>query len=422
MSDNNKQMERISTARTRLLARIPFFGHLALKLRPRLAKEQDGVPTAAVSPDGTLVFNEKFMETLDDAELAFVLAHEVLHPALLYFERLQSRIPKLFNIAHDYAINLIIQEMGDATIKVLDDALLDTKYKDWSAEEIYDELLKNTRIVNICQSGQGQPQNQNQKGKQKGQGGQGNTDPLADPLFGDGRPDLSDSEDGKKAAKGDKGAQDRLATEWKISVVAAAQKHEEDKGRGSLPGALSRLIEEIVNPKVDWQEQLRRWVGENGRRQDYTFARPSRRSESIGQYMPSIKKHGVDDVAILMDTSGSISHTMLKEGVSEVAGICEDLGIGVRALSIDADVHADVECDEIEDFIDSLSGGGGSDFNPGFKRLVETGFTGVVIAFTDGDIWCPEEKPEQIRAVLWVTYAGCRRPVSWGEWIEIPRE
>ncbi|NIP35442.1 MAG: hypothetical protein GWN18_10835, partial [Thermoplasmata archaeon] len=65
--------------------------------------------------------------------------------------RMQGRIPKLWNMAHDYAINLIIKHMADANIEVLPDCLCDEKYRDWSAEEIYDDLLKDAVMLNIAQ-------------------------------------------------------------------------------------------------------------------------------------------------------------------------------------------------------------------------------------------------------------------------------
>lgn len=423
MSDN-KTLDRVSKQRTKLVARLPFFGHLALKLRPRVAREGDGVDTAAVSSDGTLVINEKFAEKCSDQELAFVIAHEVMHPAMLYFDRMQGRIPKLWNMAHDHAINLIIKHMGDANIKLLPDILCDEKYKDWSAEEIYDDLLKDAVLVQIAQGGDGQPSDDGQPGKGgKGQGKPQGQDPRKDPLFGDGRPDLADSDDGKKAAGGDKGAQNRLNTDWKISIVAAAQKHERAKGRGSLPGGLQRLIEEFTDPKVDWREKLSRWVGENGRRQDYTFGRPSRRSESVGQYLPSLKKYGIQDVTVMVDTSGSIGDRQLKEGLAEIQGVCEDLGIGVRAMVVDAALHDDVKVEDAYELQDHLAGGGGSDFRPAFDKLQEEGYEGVVIAFTDGDIAVPHDKPESIRAVLWCLYEGCHAPTNvYGEVVFIPKD
>jgi len=459
-------MERISQSRTKLLGRLPFFGRLALKLRPRLSRQGEGVHTAAVSQDGTLIVNAEFAKGLSDPQLCFVVCHEVLHPAMLYFDRMQGRIPKLWNMAHDYAINLIIKHMADVNIEVLEDCLCDTKYNDWSAEEIYDDLLKDSVMVTFAQEGQcgtcggsgqqdpgqgqdgqgdgqgdqdgqGDGQGHGQggskpcpdckgsgKGKGSGTGGKGKgNDPSKDPLNGDGRNDLSDSDEGKAANGGDKGAQNRIDTDWKISIVAASQAHEQQKGRGSLPGSLQRLIDEITDPKVDWREQLARWVGENGRLQDYTYGRPSRRSESLGQYMPSLKKYGFAPVCVMVDTSGSIGTRMLKEGLSEIQGVCEDLGIGVRAVICDAAVHDDVEVEDAYELAEHLSGGGGSNFIPAFDKLQQEGYDGVVIAFTDGDILVPETKPENLRGVLWCIYEGCHSPTErYGETVLIPRE
>jgi predicted metal-dependent peptidase len=431
-------LDRISQSRTKLLGRLPFFGRLALKLRPRLATPYDGVDTAAVSLDGSMVVNPEFAKKLTDPQMCFVVAHEVMHPAMLYFDRMQGRIPRLWNMAHDYAINLIIKHMADVNIELLPDVLCDEKYRDWSAEEVYDDLLKDAVMVSFAQSqcgacngtgkdGQGQPcQSCGGTGRGKGQGmggrGQGN-DPTKDPLNGDGREDLADSKDGKAAARGDRGAKNRLDIDWKISIVAAARAHEQQKGRGSLPGGLQRLIDEFTDPKVDWREQLSRWVGENGRKTDYTYSRPSRRSESVGQYMPSIKKYGYAPVTVMVDTSGSIGDRMLKEGLAEIQGVCEDLGIGVRAMIIDAALHEDVNVDDAYQLSEHLAGGGGSNFIPAFDKLQEEGYDGVVIAFTDGDICVPAVKPEHLRGILWCIYEGCHSPTEqYGETVKIPRE
>ena len=103
------QLDRIKDARVWLSARVPFLGYLSLRLRPRLANPQDGVPTAGVAPDGTLVANEDFVAGLTDAQVRGLLAHEILHPALEFWLRKGNRDQLGFNIAHDYAINLIIK-------------------------------------------------------------------------------------------------------------------------------------------------------------------------------------------------------------------------------------------------------------------------------------------------------------------------
>jgi predicted metal-dependent peptidase len=273
----DKFTDTISLARTRLTSEWPFIGHLCLNMRPRMASPNDGVPTAAVSADGTLTINPEFLATLTQAEVCGLLAHEVLHPALFYFARKGDRnalveinggqVVSAWNLAHDLSFNTMIADQKSPNIKLPTGAALNNKYRDKSAEEIYDEILA--------------------EAKRNGSSAQGANGAACgkvreDSSIGDdARDDLSESSDGKKAAGGCSTARRKIENEWKVSVVAAAQAQEQhDKGRGTMPAWLQRMIHEIVNPKLDWREELSRWVGENGPRSDYSYRRPSRRSSS----------------------------------------------------------------------------------------------------------------------------------------------
>ena len=134
-----EQLDRIKQARVWLTARVPFLGYLSLRLRPRLANPQDGVPTAGVAPDGTLVVNADFVATLTDPQIRGLLAHEILHPALEFWLRKGNRDQFGFNIAHDYAINLIVKDFAaqvGAGLELPPKGLLDEQYRDMSAEEM----------------------------------------------------------------------------------------------------------------------------------------------------------------------------------------------------------------------------------------------------------------------------------------------
>ncbi|HET6496749.1 MAG TPA: VWA-like domain-containing protein, partial [Thermoleophilia bacterium] len=85
----------------------------------------------------------------------------------------------------------------------------------------------------------------------------------------------------------------------------------------------------------------------------------------------------------------------------------------------DAAVHGDVEVEDAYDV--EIKGGGGSDFNPAFELLREDGFTGAVVAFTDGMIGVPDEKPPGLQGCLWLCPKGYTAPTeSWGDFIEMP--
>jgi hypothetical protein len=66
-----------------------------------------------MATDGvSLYYNPEFVDTLNSATLAGVLAHEVMHPALQHHVRRSRRDPKRWNEACDYAINPLLLDAG----------------------------------------------------------------------------------------------------------------------------------------------------------------------------------------------------------------------------------------------------------------------------------------------------------------------
>lgn len=408
-SDKIECRERISYCRARLLEWTPFFGHLTLKLRVTVTTS---IPTAAVTPDAQMFVNPHFAKALTDAELSGLICHEVMHPAYMCFQRRGDRDMKLWNVAHDYAINWIIWEMtgkrtnpNDFTSVVLPPGgLLSERFVQknsdgevcgyLSAEEIYDILLE--------EGGTGTGEGD---GEDDGNGpGYGN----------DIRPDLSDNSDPTDV--------ERRAQEdyWKAAILEAAEVNNNSRCRGNIPGNLLKLIEEIKDPKVDWPIILGRWVGENGKKTDYTYRRPSRRSESAGAILPSLKKHGVADVVVLWDTSGSMNGRE-QDILSEVIGICNDLSMTLRVICCDTGVTSDTSnVQDWDQLKDQIKGGGGSDYRPAFSLMEEEGWDGVLVCFTDGAILVPDMPPTQVKGVLWVIGEGEAPPTAaWGDVLEV---
>jgi predicted metal-dependent peptidase len=377
-------LKRLSACRTKLLAVVPFFGHLCLNLTPRIARPQDRVDTAAVSLDGTLILNYDFCAKLTDSQLCGLLCHEVMHPALLCWQRQGTRLAivtdekgggkfSLWNLAHDLSFNPEILELAERSeakgqVELPADGAIDPKMKGMAAEEIYDALLKKAK---------------------KGKGGAGSIQLPGNGKHGIGddmRSDLSDSEEGQKAADGNSASQRKLEEDWKVNVVAAAQVQEKEKGKGTLPAGLQKIVDDLTDPKVDWKDVL-------------------------------LMKFGVSDIVILWDTSGSMNGRET-EILSEVQGICEDLGLALRVICIDTAIHSDVsDIQDALDVIPHIKGGGGSNFCPAFDLLDKEQYDGVVVSFTDGYIDVPETKPHLLKAVLWVIGEHDTDPTGgkWGE-------
>jgi hypothetical protein len=69
----------------------------------------------------------------------------------------------------------------------------------------------------------------------------------------------------------------------------------------------NRLLDELMQPQVDWREVLREFIQTTCTGNDYsTWKRPNRRYIGAGVYMPSGISEKVDELVIAVDTSGSI--------------------------------------------------------------------------------------------------------------------
>lgn len=371
--------ERISTAVVRLLRDVPFFGHLLLQLRVKVVDDPT-VPTACVSAGGVVLFRRSFMETLDDAELAGILCHEVLHPALFYWGRQQGRNAMLvspttgraipaWNVAHDYAINLIIRDMirlrPHARLKLPAFALLDDKYVGWCAEDIYEDVLRNAKSFDV---------------------------------------DALDS--GDVVADGD------ASDAWRRHVLDAAKRHQA-QGH-SLPDAIAIAVSECKVSTLSWKDLLAEWVGNTIRSGDYTYRRPSRRSEAAGEFLPSMDRSLIPDVVVLWDSSGSM--TGVEDDVlGEVMGILDATDAPIRVVVCDDKVRADVpDVFSAADIVQHVSGGGGSDFCPAFESISDASNV-VVVAITDGYIRVPPTQPANVQAVLWILSPNGVDPTA-GRW------
>ena len=124
---------RIQKARTTLLLDHPFFGSLLFRLKGR---EQRSIPTMATDGE-SLYYNPEFVDTLNSATLAGVLAHEVMHPALQHHVRRSGRDPRRWNEACDYAINPLLLDAG---LSLPDGVLVDHRFRGMSAEQIRQRL------------------------------------------------------------------------------------------------------------------------------------------------------------------------------------------------------------------------------------------------------------------------------------------
>lgn len=383
--------EKLITARVGLLLRASFFGNLATRLKLVNADEWCG--TAAT--DGRhFYYNSRFIQMLRPKEIEFLFGHEVLHCVYDHFGRRGDRDPMLFNIANDFAVNadLIKHRVGEKITTV--PCLHDPKFDGMSSEEIYDKLFENAQKINMSDL-LDKMIDEHLDGEGDGDGKDGDQE-------GKGRPKLSDAE------------RQQIKDEIKEAMLAAAQTVD---GAGNIPAGVMRMIKELTEPQLNWRELLRMNL-ESTIKSDFTWMRASRRGWHMDAVMPGMKNDEMIDIAIAIDTSGSIGEKMLKDFLGEVQGIMDSFpAYKIHVFSFDTSVYnpAQYDSDNLDSIIDyEPAGGGGTDFTAIYDYLKEEDIQPRrLVVFTDGypfGSWGDEEYCD----VTWILHGTTTIVPPWG--------
>ena len=355
--------ERLISARVGLLLRHSFFGNLATRLKLTNADEWCG--TAAT--DGLkFYYNSRFIMLLKPKEVEFLVGHEVLHVVYEHMDRRGNRDPQMWNIADDYAVNADLKRHNVGQFITSVPCLYEKKYDGKPAEEIYDDLMKNVKQINLDDL---IDQMLDDHMDSDGDSGGASEGPESE---GKGRPKMSDEE------------RERARQEMKQAIISAAQSAE----AGQLPAGVERLIKQHTDPVMPWRELIQTNLT-SSIRTDYSWMRPSRRGWHMDAIMPGMTPGEEIDVVVSLDMSGSISNKQAQAFLGEIAGMMDAFdGYKVHVFCFDTDTYNPQDFNsENMDNIDEYEpqGGGGTDFDCIFKYLKENAIDPKrLIVFTDG--------------------------------------
>ena len=411
--------------RSALLWKCPAFTHILFSmLCPKgnslAAIFTKDVPIAAT--DGTnLILNPETFFKFSLDERVFIVAHEVLHCILNHCilsrqMRLTGKVKyadgsdlpydhMLMNVAMDLVINdtLIADRIGSFPKEGMHDPSIATRAD--SFMDAYRKVFKQEQG-----GGKGGQDGGQDGGQGGGQGGKGGTsggngfDQLLDPGTAQGK-------DPAQASQG------RSQAEWDTAVAGALAVA---KAQGKLPASLERLLKEIVEPTVSWQDHIRaffaRKVGGGG----YDWRRPDRALIQRDIYAPRRSGNGCGTIVVAVDTSGSIGQRELDVFFGEMRGIIDDVRPErIYVLWIDAKLHKVDEVEDSED-IDTLkpAGGGGTDFRPAFDWVEENDIRpDALVYLTDMLGVFPDKEPNY--PVIWGDiYGRCKAP--FGDVVSVP--
>jgi predicted metal-dependent peptidase len=370
--DLKKLTTKLAKAKTSLILEHPFVGTIALNMPFEF---DENIPTAATNGK-RVKFNPKFVDGLTDEEVKFLVAHECFHPMLEHNFRRGQRQPRRWNMAADYVINkLLVDERIGRMPKV---GLHDPKIYNaghGTSEGIYNVL----------------PEQDEDSG----------TNGL-----------LDDCEDGE----GSPAEQSQIAAEWKVKVAQAAQAA---KMMGKMSANMQRLVNEVLQPKVDWRDVLQRFLV-RCKDDTRTFARFNRRFIPQGMYLPSVSGEVMGEIVFAVDCSGSIDQETINRFAVEIKRVKDDLRPRhIHILYFDSEV-GHVESYEPSDKLDvKPHGGGGTDFAPVFETIIKHEFNPVAIVFLT-DLCCNSFGSQPDAPVLWVTTHPGEAP--FGEVVEMDKQ
>lgn len=177
-------------------------------------------------------------------------------------------------------------------------------------------------------------------------------------------------------------------------AVAEAVASAVASGRGTVPAGVRRWADAVLAPPVvPWNRVLRvairRVIAEAAGRTDYSLVRPSRRSRDV--LFPGLRGPKIT-VAVVVDTSGSMSPADLAAALSEIKGVLRTSGVArerLVVLTVDAAASAPQRVSRVEDI--ALIGGGGTDMRIGIAAAEALRpVPDVVIVCSDGLTPWPE--------------------------------
>lgn len=380
---------KLSAARTRLILDKPFLGALALRL-PLVAADPSWCQTTATDARA-FYYHRAYIEALTPAQTEFVLAHEALHCALLHFARRRQRLKHRWDLACDLAINPLLIEDG---LTPPPGALSLSEFSGMTAEEIY-PLIEDRDDETLDHHAYGDDRSSDRGGAPRpGSGG-------ASPAGATPPAPLSPAE------------RDALGIRWQQRLAGAAQQALQV---GKLGEHLARLVGQLLEPELPWRTLLAHYLN-SAARDDYSFARPSRREGPA--ILPRLRAAQIE-LVVALDTSGSINAEELAAFVSEINALKGQLRARITLHACDDHLAPQgpwiSEAWEDLELPPQLAGGGGTSFMPVFAWVAhQDRIPDALLYFTDGHGLFPDEPPPY--PVLWLTKG--RAGVPWGRRIQL---
>jgi len=461
-------VEKIETLRAAFLLAPDltraFFATLLLRLE---FIATDLIPTMAT--DGRRVFySPAFVDRSEMAHLEFVLAHEVLHVVQDHHGRLEwCDDMDAKNRAADLAAN---DRLVDAGLTPPPGALIPGRGeytmidRGLSAEEYLAILLAQSRDGGDPSPSGGESGDEGDPSSDQGQGGDssdgdssggdssqedgppegGQDSAPGEPSTGDDRGSGSAENAPETASSGDLGggsaeADLRRATDpggcgtflptrldaegrasMEVAVLQAARRVREaaEEAGAEVPALVGEILRDLQHAVQPWQEILRDYLADRAKN-DYSWARPNRRSLGSGVILPGMYSDELGEVVVSIDTSGSMSSEQVAACLQEVEDLLAAYDCRATVLFHHARIWTEIEWEPSDGPLvppKKIESGGTSHVD--VMARVEELDPVLFLGFTDGITRFDPARAEPDCGVVWVMPKSRRDP-PFGRVIEM---
>ena len=327
-----------SPLKAKLLLEYPFFGTIAGAMECVRNDDIENFRTR----QNRFEYRQEYMEKLGDDEMVFALCNAALHEALSHTSRRGNRSPWLWEMACDHAINALLIAEGFTPPPGV---TYDRRFGNLSAEEIYAELSSE---------------------------------------FLDQEPNDRDVDEGREGESAD----EKLSRAQRERRVREASEKDDP-----LSEAIERFIGRGKRGMLDWRRELRDGIGGHYV-SDYTLIPPSKKLLYTGIYLPGVHSRHLE-LAIAIDSSGSVDEPLLAQFIAEVESIMELFGsYTIEFFVCDDRIRSHRRFMSGDEIVYELHGGGGTDFTPVFEALhTLERMPKLLLYFSDLEGRFPSEEP-----------------------------
>jgi predicted metal-dependent peptidase len=364
----------LQAARLWVLHKRPYYAAVLLRC-PIVVSDQ--ISTLAVDSMWRIYVNPSYANNLQVPRLAAALIHEVNH--LIRDHHSRAERCNVHTAFEQFQWNLA----GDAEIN--DDLAeddLDVDHRNWIFPGRLNQLNDLTAEIYY-----------RKLNNSSGNSAQSHPDPNCGSGAGGRKvPGELDPEDADAAA-----VSQVEAKVIRRTVAAAVQAY--GKSHGNVPGSLELWAKQELEPKLDWRRilaaQLRASVAVISDSTDYTYMRFSRRSSAVPDVRLAGMFRNLPNVAVVVDTSGSMSQQDIDQVLSEAQGILCSCGVAddsITLLTVDTAVTV---CKKINRIPNGLAyRRGGTDMRIGIDAAIGLKpRPDLIIVLTDGYTPWPEHPP-----------------------------